>query len=110
MLDKVGGQAYDVDAPNSPTNLTPVDPAKERVPTLAVWALADSVWLDDDWRRSTDINIVAITDHVGVTDNAQALAAAQDFFDDKKVPDDESSWKGIAVGVLKYGFAPWRPQ
>lgn len=110
LLDKVGGQAFDVDAPNSPTNLAPVDPPKERVPTLAVWALADSVWLDDDWRRSNDINIVAITDHVGVTDNAQALAAAKEFFDEKKVPDDESSWKGIAVGVLKYGFAPWRPQ
>ena len=110
LLDKVGGQAFDVDAPNTPTNLRSVDPRTNPTPTLAVWALADSVWLEDDWRRPTDINIVALTDHVGVTDNAQALAAARDFYDEKKVPDDESSWKGIAVGVLRYGFAPWRPR
>lgn len=111
LMDKVGLQTFDVDAANAPSNLRAADPRRNDTPILAVWALGDSVWLDDDWRRpGDDVNIIALTDHVGVTDNSEALAAAQDFLAGKKVADDESSWKGIAVGVLKYGFAPWRPQ
>ena len=109
LLDTIGIESFDVDAPSAPTNLRAIYAASP-LPRLEVWALADSVWLDGDWRRKGEVNIVAITDHVGVTDNAQAMGAARDFFEGKKVPDDESSWKGVAVGVLKYAFAPWRPQ
>ncbi|MDQ4142467.1 MAG: hypothetical protein M3198_01790 [Actinomycetota bacterium] len=109
-LDKIGVRPFDIDAPASPTNLRKVETRDSPIPRLEVWALADSVWLEDDWRRPGETNIVALTDHVGVTDNAQALAAARDFFAGKKVPDDESSWKGVAVGVLRYAFAPWRPE
>ena len=110
ILDKIGLRPFDVDAPASPTNLRAIEPTGDPIPRLEVWALADSVWLDGDWRRPGEVNIIALTDHVGVTDNAHALGAARDFFAGKKVPDDESSWKGVAVGVLKYAFAPWRPQ
>ena len=109
VLNNIGMEPFDVDAPSSPTNLRPIYAASP-VPRLEVWPLADSVWLDGDWRRKGEVNLIALTDHVGVTDNAQALGAARDFFAGKKVPDDESSWKGVAVGVLKYAFAPWRPQ
>ena len=109
LLDTAGMQPFDVDAPSSPTNLGEIY-AGSPLPRLEVWPLADSVWLDGDWRRPGEVNIVALTDHVGVTDNAHALGAARDFFAGKRVPDDESSWKGVAVGVLKYAFAPWRPQ
>ena len=108
-LDKIGVRPFDVDSPASPTNLHKIVPSGSPIPRLEVWPLADSVWLDGDWRRPGEVNIIALTDHVGVTDNAHALAAARDFFAGKKVPDDESSWKGVAVGVLKYAFAPWRP-
>ena len=57
-----------------------------------------------------ETNIIALTDHVGVTDNATALDAAKRFFAGERVSGDESSWKGVAVGVLKYAFAPWRPR
>ena len=109
-LEKIGVRPFDVDSPASPTNLRKVEVDESPIPRLEVWALADSVWLEGDWRRPGEVNVVALTDHVGVTDNAHALAAARDFFDGKKVPDDESSWKGVAVGVLKYAFAPWRPR
>ncbi len=110
-LDKIGMDPSDVDAPNSPTNLQAVVVRGSDVPRLYVWALGDSVWLDGDWRRPGDvINLIALTDHVGVTDNAAALAAANDFFAGARVSNDESSWKGVAVGVLKYTFAPWRPR
>ena len=108
-LDKIGVQPFDVDAPNSPTNLTPVEVNSKTPPRLAAWPLADSVWLEDDWRRPGELNIIALTDHVGVTDNAAVLDATKRFFSAEKVEDDESSWKGVAVGVLRYAFAPWRP-
>ena len=111
-LDLIGIRPFDVDSPASPTNLKKVPVDVDALPRLEVWPLADSVWLEDDWRRPGKrvINLVALTDHVGVTDNAYALGAARDFFEGKKVEDDETSWKGVAVGVLKYAFAPWRPQ
>ena len=110
VLDTIGMTPFDVDAPNSPTNLDPVVVRDSRFPRLSVWALGDSVWLEGDWRRPGEINLVALTDHVGVTDNGSALAAAQDFIAGNRVGDDESSWKGVAVGVLRYAFAPWRPR
>lgn len=109
-LEKIGVRPFDVDAAASPTNIRKVEVRNSPIPRLEVWALADSVWLEGDWRRPGETNIVALTDHVGVTDNAHALEAARNFFEGKKVPDDESSWKGVAVGVLKYAFAPWRPR
>ena len=109
-LDKLGMQPFDLDSPASPTHLEEVEVRDAPVPRLAVWALADSVWLEGDWRRPGEVNVIAISDHVGVTDNAEALDSARAFFEGKKVADDESSWKGVAVGVLKYAFAPWRPR
>jgi hypothetical protein len=109
-LEKIGLQPIDVDSPASPTHLEKVVARNAPVPRLAVWALADSVWLEGDWRRPGETNIVAITDHVGVTDNGEAQESAREFFEGKRVADDESSWKGVAVGVLKYAFAPWRPR
>jgi hypothetical protein len=110
LLDKVGFEPFDVDSPNSPTNLKTVEVRKASVPRLTVWALGDSIWLDGDWRRAGEINIVALTDHVGVTDNAYAFDSAERFYAGKRVEDDETSWKGVAVGVLKYAFEPWRPE
>jgi hypothetical protein len=110
LLDKVGLQPFDIDAPNSPTNLERVVARNAPVPRLTVWALGDSVWLDGDWRRPGEINLVALTDHVGITDNAYAFDAAARFYAGEKVADDETSWKGVAVGVLKYAFEPWRPE
>ncbi len=110
LLEKVGFEPFNVDAPNSPTNIN-ADVVKDApVPRLTVWALGDSVWLDGDWRRPGEINIVALTDHVGVTDNAYAFDSAAKFYAGEKVEDDETSWKGVAVGVLKYAFEPWRPE
>jgi hypothetical protein len=109
-LDLIGAEPFEIDAPNAPANLDLVVVRKSDVPRLSVWALGDSVWLEGDWRRPGEINVIALTDHVGVTDNAAALSAADDFFAGKRVSDDESSWKGVAVGVLKYAFAPWRPR
>lgn len=109
-LDLIGFDPFDVDAPNAPTRLDPVVVKKSEIPRLSVWALGDSVWLEGDWRRPGEINVIALTDHVGVTDNGAALDAANDFFAGKNVSNDESSWKGVAVGVLKYAFAPWRPR
>lgn len=110
LLDRIGVRPFDVDAPSSPTNVQAVVIRKGSIPRLSVWPLADSVWLEGDWRRPGERNLIAFTDHVGVTDNASALTAARDFFANRDVDDDESSWKGVAVGVLKYAFEPWRPQ
>jgi hypothetical protein len=109
LLEKVGFEAFDVGAANSPAAIDPVVVGESPVPRLAVWALGDSVWLDRDWRRPGEINIVAITDHVGVTDNAYAIESAEKLFAGERVEDDETSWKGVAVGVLRYAFEPWRP-
>jgi hypothetical protein len=110
VLEKVGFEPFNIDAPNSPTNINAVVVKDAPVPRLTVWTLGDSVWLDGDWRRPGEINIVALTDHVGVTDNAYAFDSAAKFYAGEKVEDDETSWKGVAVGVLKYAFEPWRPE
>jgi hypothetical protein len=79
------------------------------IPRLSVWALGDSVWLDGDWRRPGEINIVAMTDHVGVTNNGYAIASARDFFAGRAIEDDETSFQGFMVAALRYAFEPWRP-
>jgi hypothetical protein len=74
-----------------------------------VWALGDSVWLYGDWRRRGEINVIAVTDHVGVTTNARAYDVAQRIFEGKRISGDEVSWKSGLVNVLRYAFEPWRP-
>ncbi|MGH2729828.1 MAG: hypothetical protein ACRDJI_04385, partial [Actinomycetota bacterium] len=110
FLDFVGFTPFDVDAPASPTNLSPAAVADADVPRLAVWALGDSVWLEGDWRRPGEINVVALTDHVGVTNNARAFSAARDFLAGKEVAGDEASWRGFLVSAFRYAFEPWRPR
>jgi hypothetical protein len=109
LIDAAGMDAFDIDAPASPVRLQPLAVIDSRVPRLAVWALGDSVWLDRDWRRPGETNVVAITDHVGATNNSRALAAARNFYRGGEVPQDESSWRGALVAVLRYAFEPWRP-
>lgn len=109
LLDLAGVESFDIDAPASPVRLEPIAVIDSRVPRLAVWPLGDSVWLDRDWRRPGETNVVAITDHVGVTNNSRALAAARNFYRGGEVPQDESSWRGALVAVLRYAFEPWRP-
>lgn len=104
----LGMRPFDIDAPNSPTNLEEVDPGAA-VPRLSVWALLDSVWLEGDWRRKGSINVIALTDHVGVANNARALGLAEDFFAGERVSGDESSWRSILASALRYAFAPYRP-
>jgi hypothetical protein len=76
---------------------------------VAVWALGDSVWLQGDWRRRGETDLVAVTDHVGVTNDPRALSAAARFFGGRTVSDEGSSWRGVAVNVVRYAFEPWRP-
>jgi hypothetical protein len=110
LLDVVGLTPFDVDAPASPTNLSPAVVRDADVPRLAVWALADSVWLEGDWRRPGEINMVALTDHVGVTNNSRAFSAARDFLAGEEVSGDEASWRGLLVSAFRYAFEPWRPR
>ncbi len=109
-LEGVGAAAFDIDAASAPTNLETVVASRARTPRLSVWALADSVWLEGDWRRPGEINLIAVTDHVGVTDNGFALEQGKEFFAGERVEDDETSWKSVAVGVLRYAFDPWKPR
>jgi hypothetical protein len=104
----LGMRPFDIDAPNSPTNLARVDPGRV-VPRLSVWALVDSVWLEGDWRRTGSVNLIAPSDHVGVTNNARALRAAERFFSGERVSGDESSWRSMLATALRYAFAPYRP-
>lgn len=109
VLGWVGITPYSVDVPNAPPQLDRVVVRDAGVPRLSVWALGDSVWLEGDWRRPGEVNLVALTDHVGVTNDERALTATRDFLDGKPVEDDSASWKGFAVSLLSHAFAPWRP-
>ena len=110
LLDRVGLSAYDVDVEASPVNLGDVVPDGDGgVRRMSVWALADSVWLDSDWRRPNEANFVAITDHVGAVVDSYALEKSADFFAGEDVGDDEGSWRGALATTLRYAFAPWRP-
>jgi hypothetical protein len=108
LLDLVGIEPFDIDAPASPVRAgRVVEP--DGVPRLSVWALGDSVWLYSDWRRPGEVNVVAVTDHVGVTNNARAIEATKRFFDAKRIDGDEDSWRGGLASLLGHAFAPWRP-
>lgn len=108
LLDLVGMEAFDIDAEASPVRVgRVVEP--EGAPRLSVWALGDSVWLYRDWRRAGEVNVIAITDHVGVTTNARAIDATRRFFDGKKIEGDEDSWRGGLASLIGHAFAPWRP-
>jgi hypothetical protein len=109
LLGAVGLQEFPVDVANYPPHLERVEVPSSDTPRLSVWALGDSVWLDGDWRRPGEVNVVAVTDHVGVANNARSLAATRDFFRGRRVDDDSASWRGFAVSLLSHAFAPWRP-
>jgi hypothetical protein len=109
VLGAVGLGPVHVDAPASPTNLERVIVYKSETERLSVWAITDSVWLSGDWRRPGETNVIALTDHTGITNNATAVGAARQFFAGKDVADDESSWRAGAVRVLQSLFEPWRP-
>lgn len=108
LLDAVGLGGFDVDAPAAPVHLDPVaDPPGTR--RLAVWALGDSVWLQGDWRRAGEVNVVAISDHVGAVNDARAVSASRRFYSGQPVASDEASWRGALAAALRYAFEPWRP-
>jgi hypothetical protein len=110
MLDHLGFTPYDVDAEASPTNLDDLVPeGTGGMRRMSVWAFADSVWLDSDWRRDNEVNLVAVSDHVGAVADRYALGKAADFFAGEDVGDDEGSWRGALATALRYAFAPWRP-
>jgi hypothetical protein len=109
IFDRTGLPSFDIDAPAAPANLSRVVARDPSVPRLSEWALGDSVWLDGDWRRPGERNIVIISDHVGITNDARATQLARDFLDGRSVPDDSSSWRGALATTLSYAFAPWRP-
>ena len=108
-LEAVGLDAFDVDTEAFPTNLEPVVIIESRIRRLSVWALGDSVWLDRDWRRPGETNVVALTDHVGIVNNGRAIATAKGFFVGRVPEDDEATWRGAFVSLLRHVFAPWRP-
>jgi hypothetical protein len=109
LLRTVDLGGFDVDAEAAPPHLEQSVVPRSRVPRLGVWALADSVWLDQDWRRPNELNFVAITDHVGATRDGRALDAVGRFFEGHSLTDDETSWRGVLVPILRYAFEPWRP-
>ncbi|MFN2587475.1 MAG: hypothetical protein ABR613_05070, partial [Actinomycetota bacterium] len=108
-FDGIGLPAFDVDAPAAPVHLT--DPGEPRASTrrLAVWALGDSVWLQGDWRRPGETNVVAISDHVGAVNDERAVAAARRLFAGERVASDSASWRGALAAALRYAFEPLRP-
>ena len=108
LLDVVDA-GYDIDADASPTNLEPVVIRQSRITRLSIWALADAVWLDRDWRRPGEVNVVSVTDHVGVTNNGRAIAIVRSFFNGDPIVGDEASWRGALVSAVRYAFEPWRP-
>jgi hypothetical protein len=109
LMESAGLASFDIDAPAAPVHLGPVVAGRSSVSRLAIWPVGDSVWLDRDWRRPGQVNVVALTDHVGVTSNSAALGTARSWFAGRPVESDEASWRGVLVSVLRYTFEPWRP-
>lgn len=109
LLDAIGLQGFPVDVANYPPHLERVEVPGSETPRLSAWALADSVWLDGDWRRRGELNLVGVTDHVGIANDARVLGAARDFFMGRRVEDDGASWRGFSVALISHAFAPWRP-
>ena len=108
-LDLLGLRPFDIDAAASPVHVDAVRP-EDAAPRLAAWALGDSVWLYGDWRRPGAVNVVALSDHVGITRDGRALDAIRRFVHGRTVAGDESSWRGFVVEVVQVAFAPWRPE
>jgi hypothetical protein len=112
LFESIGFQGFDIDAPASPTNLEAVVPCSSEcpIPRMNVWALGDSVWLDRDWRRPGEVNVIVASDHVGAVRNGRTLEAARSFLAGQEVESDEGpSWQGALVHVLRFAFEPWRP-
>ncbi|HEX2295274.1 MAG TPA: hypothetical protein VHN37_08200 [Actinomycetota bacterium] len=109
LLDAVGAGGFDVDAPAAPVHLEPLR-SFSRMRRMAVWALGDSVWLQGDWRRAGETNVVAISDHVGAVNDARAVSAARRFLAGLPVRSDAASWRGALAAALRYAFEPWRPR
>ena len=109
VLEGIGLGGFDVDAPSAPVHL---DAARTAGTTrrMAVWALGDSVWLQGDWRRAGELNVVAISDHVGAVNDSRAVSAARRFFAGQAVRSDAASWRGALAAALRYAFEPWRPR
>lgn len=108
-LQAVGVATFDIDAAAAPLHLDGSIAPAGRTPRLAIWALGDSVWLDGDWRRPGETNLVVLTDHVGAVKNPRTIEAVGNFFGGEAVPSDEASWRGALVGVVRFAFEPWRP-
>ena len=81
----------------------------ERISRLAIWALGDSVWLDREWRRPGELNVIVPTDHVGAVSNPHAVAMARRFLGGGEIAEDDLTWRVVMVNVLRYAFEPWRP-
>jgi hypothetical protein len=109
VFELFGADGFNIDAAAAPFHLKRVVVGGAPIPRVAVWALGDSVWLENDWRRPGETNIIAITDHVGITNDPRALATARTFFESRRVQQEGTSWRGFAVNVLRYAFEPWRP-
>lgn len=109
LLDAVGLGGFDVDAPSAPVHLDPPGERSE-IRRMAVWALGDSVWLQGDWRRDGELNVVAISDHVGAVNDARAVSAARRFYAGLPIRSDSASWRGALAAALRYAFEPWRPR
>lgn len=108
-LAAAGVASFDIDAPAAPTNLPATAAPAGVVDRLAVWPVGDSVWLDGDWRRPGETNVVVLSDHVGAVKNSHALEAARTFFRSARVQGDEGSWRAVIVNALRFAFEPWRP-
>jgi hypothetical protein len=109
LLDVINLASYDIDVPSAPVDLERVEVVDAGTPRLALWALGDSVLLEDDWRRPGETNLVVFSDHVGATRNPRALDSARLFLQGEDIPTDDASWRSVLVNVLRYAFEPWRP-
>ncbi|MGI8709324.1 MAG: hypothetical protein ACR2LG_14180, partial [Actinomycetota bacterium] len=108
-LDGIGLTPFDVDAQGAPANLKPVVGVSPETRRLTAWALGDSVWLYGDWRRAGEVNLVSLSDHVGITRDRRTLDAARRWFVERPVLGDETSWRGALVESVRLLFEPWRP-
>jgi hypothetical protein len=109
LLDVINLPTYDIDVPSAPVDLERVEVVDAGTPRLALWALGDSVLLEDDWRRPGETNLVVFSDHVGATRNPRALDSARLFLQGEDIPSDDASWRSVLVNVFRYAFEPWRP-
>lgn len=109
LFEAAGLPSFGIDAPAGPTRSVDSSETDPDFPRLSIWALGDSVWLDGDWRRMGEGNVVALSDHVGTVRNQRAVEASRRFFAGRRVHGDERSWRGALVRVVRALFEPWRP-